>query len=162
MLLETGQTQGAAEIYEEIIRDAREDWRAYFGLAEVRSAQGQFDEAIAQLRLGYDALGEMDDSLLEVLAKARGAEGYRQAEKAGAQLELETLATRAAANLYVSPLDFARAHARLGHKQEAFAYLDAAFADRAPGLVLLKVDHAWDSIRNEQRFRDAVKRVGLP
>jgi len=162
MLLRAGQTPKAGEIYQEIIRDAREDPRAYFGLVEVRNAQGQFDEAIAQLRLGYDALGAMDDSLLEVLAKARGAEGYRQAEKAGVQIELEALATRAAANLYVSPLDFARAHARLGQKEKAFEYVDAAFADRAPGLVFLKVDHVWDPIRNEQRFRDAVKKVGLP
>ena len=162
MLLKTGQAQGAVEIYEEIIRDVRDDARAYFGFAEARSAQEQFDEAIAQLRRGYDALGETDNSLLEVLAKAHGAEGYRQAEKAWAQHELETLATHAAANLYVSPLDFARAHARLGHKEQAFAYLDAAFADRSPALVFLKVDHAWDSIRNEQRFEDAVKRVGLP
>ena len=62
MLLQTGQTQRAAEIYEEIIHDAPDDARAYFGLAEVRSTQGQFDEAIARLRRGYEALGEMDDS----------------------------------------------------------------------------------------------------
>ena len=162
MRLRTAQTPKAAEIYEEIIRDSPDDPRAYFGLAEVRNTQKQFDEAIAQLRLGYDALGAMDDSLLEVLAKARGAEGYRQAEKAGAQLELDGLAKKAASNSYVSPLDFSRAHARLGHKQQAFAYFDAAFEDRAPGLVFLKVDHVWDSIRNEQRFRDVVKKVGLP
>ena len=162
MLLRTAQTPKAAEIYEEIIRDSPDDPRAYFGLAEVRNTQKQFDEAIAQLRLGYDALGATDDSLLEVLAKARGAEGYRQAERAGAQLELDGLAKNATSHSYVSPLDFARAHARLGHKQQAFAYLDAAFEDRAPGLVFLKVDHVWDSIRNEQRFQDAVKRVGLP
>jgi eukaryotic-like serine/threonine-protein kinase len=162
MLLQTGRTQRAAEIYEELIRDAREDPRAYFGLAEVKRTQGQFDEAIAQLRLAYEALGETDDSLLEVLAKARGAEGYRQAEKAGAQLELDALTTRAANNQYVSPFDFARAHARLGHKEQAFDYLDAAFADRSPGLLFLKVDHVWDSIRNEQRFRVAVKNIGLP
>jgi TolB-like protein/Tfp pilus assembly protein PilF len=162
MLLRTAQTQTAAQIYEEIIHDSPDDPRAYFGLAEVRNTQKQFDRAIAQLRLGYAAKDETDDSLLEVLAKARGAEGYRQAEKAGAQIELEALAARAAANLYVSPLDFARAHARLGHTEKVFDYIDAAFAGRAPGLVFLKVDHVWDSIRNEQRFRDAVKKVGLP
>ena len=162
MLLQTGQAKSAAEIYDEIILDSRDDPRAYFGLAEVRSTLKQFDEAIAQLRLGYAAKDEMDHTLLEVLAKARGAEGYGQAEKAGAQIELDALASRAAASLYVSPLDFARAHARLGHKEKAFEYGDAAFADRAPGLVFLKVDHAWDSMRREQRLRDAVRKVGLP
>ena len=79
-----------------------------------------------------------------------------------ARLELDQLAGRAAADKYASPLDYARAHARLGDKDEAFRYLDAAFADKSPGLVFLKVDRAWDQIRNDARFRDAVKRIGLP
>jgi hypothetical protein len=79
-----------------------------------------------------------------------------------AQLELDGLADRAAANKYTSPLDYARAHARVGDKDEAFRYLDAAFADKSPGLVFLKVDRAWDQIRDDARFRDAVKRIGLP
>jgi predicted Zn-dependent protease len=57
MLLRTAQIQSAAEIYEEIIRDSPDDPRAYFGLAEVRNTQKQFDQAITQSRLGYDALG---------------------------------------------------------------------------------------------------------
>ena len=75
--------------------------------------------------------------------------------------ELEALQSRAA-TAYVSPLDFARAHAQLGEAEQAFSYFDAAFADRAPGLVFLKVDRAWDAIRDDPRFAAAVRRVGLP
>ena len=67
-----------------------------------------------------------------------------------------------AATAYVSPLDFARAHAQLGQAEQAFSYFDAAFADRAPGLVFLKADRAWDAIRGDPRFLAAVRRVGLP
>ena len=67
-----------------------------------------------------------------------------------------------AATAYASPLDFARAHAQLGEAEQAFSYFDAAFADRAPGLVFLKVDRAWDAIRGDPRFVAAVRRVGLP
>lgn len=79
-----------------------------------------------------------------------------------AHLELEALADRAVANKYASPLDYARAHARLGDKEEAFRYLDAAFADKSPGLVYLKVDRVWEQIRDDARFREAVKKIGFP
>jgi hypothetical protein len=38
----------------------------------------------------------------------------------------------------------------------------AAFADRSPGLVLLKVDPAWDRIRDDPRFAAMVERLRLP
>jgi hypothetical protein len=82
-------------------------------------------------------------------------------ERAAVQLELESLRARPA-TAYVSPLDFARAHAQLGNREEAFSYLGAAFADRAPGLVFLKVDRAWDNIRDDPRFADAIRRIKLP
>ena len=103
-----------------------------------------------------------DDSLRELLETARGAEGYRQIERRAARTELEGLQSRAAATEYVSPLDFARAHARLGETEKAFSYFDAAFSDRAPGLVFLKADRVWDAMRGDPRFVVAVRRVGLP
>jgi TolB-like protein/DNA-binding winged helix-turn-helix (wHTH) protein len=162
LLLQTGQVDTAGKLYESIIVDAREDPRAYFGEAEVRRAQERFDDAIALFRQGCLASGLDDAALLKLLLDARGAEGYRNVEKMWARLELDVLADRAAAGKYTSPLDYARAHARVGDKNEAFRYLDAAFADKSPGLVFLKVDRAWDQIRNDARFRDAVKRIGFP
>ena len=47
-------------------------------------------------------------------------------------------------------------------QEQAFSYLDAAIVDRAPGLVFLKVDRAWDAIRGDPRFLAAIRRVGLP
>ncbi len=158
-LLQTGQLDNAAGLYESVIRTERGASDACFGLAEVRRAQGRFDEAIEARRRGYEAAG--DDSLTKLLSTARGAEGYREVEKAAARLELEGLETRAATG-YASPLDFARAYSRLGEKDRAFGYFPAAFADRAPGLVFLKVDHAWDAVRDDPRFLAAVHRVGLP
>jgi hypothetical protein len=87
--------------------------------------------------------------------------GYRSIDRLAVEQELDELQTRPATD-YVSPLDFARAHARLGNREEAFRYFDAAFADRAPGLVFLKVDPSWDLIRDDPRFVAAVRRVGLP
>ena len=63
---------------------------------------------------------------------------------------------------YVSPLDLARLQAQVGEREEAFASLEAALAERSPGLVFLKVDRAWDRIRDDARFAALVRRVGIP
>jgi hypothetical protein len=77
------------------------------------------------------------------------------------QVQLGQLKERAAIG-YVSPLDFARVYAQLGEPDLAFTHLDEAFVHRAPGLVFLKVDRAWDGLRTDARFNAAVRRVGLP
>ncbi len=162
LYLRARQMDAAGKLYEDIIVDAHDDPRAYFGLADVRTTQRRFDEAIGLFRQGAQAAGIEDESVLKALSEAHGAEGYRKVERVWAQLELDQLADRAVANKYASPLDYARAHARLGDKDEAFRYLDAAFADRSPGLVYLKADRAWDRIRDDDRFREAVKKLGVP
>jgi tetratricopeptide (TPR) repeat protein len=164
LLLYVRQTETAVNLYANITRDEPSDARAYFGLAQARLAQARFDEAITHLRRGYEiASGNLplDTALAKPLESAKGAEGYRHLETVMAQIELDNVTNRAAQMSYVSPLDFARAHARLGNKDRAFEYLDAAFVDRSAGLVFLNVDHAWDGIRTDSRFEKAVNRVGV-
>ena len=159
LLLQARRLDAAASGYEKAIWDAPEDPAAEFGLAEVRREQGRFDDAIGCRRRAHELAG--DDALREAAAAARGAEGYRHLERLTARQQIASLDARAAAGGYVSPLDFARAHAVLEDKARALQYLDAAFTDRSPGLVFLNVDRAWESIRGEPAFRAAVRRVGL-
>src|SRR5215472_9005691 len=91
LLLQTGQVEPAANIYDAVIHDFPDDPRAYFGLAELRSSQKRFDAAIAQLRLAYKAVGENDDALTKLLATASGEEGYQKVQRMQAQLELDGL-----------------------------------------------------------------------
>jgi hypothetical protein len=102
-----------------------------------------------------------DDRLQTAFTGAKGEAGYRRIEEAWVRLQLETLKERERTK-YVSPLDFARAYAQLGEKDLTFKYIDAAFVDRSPGLVFLKVDRAWDRVRDDPRFTAAIRQVGLP
>jgi TolB-like protein/aminoglycoside phosphotransferase (APT) family kinase protein len=146
-------------VYQHAIRLEPDNPNAHFGLAEALFRQKRFDEAIDARRRAHELAG--DDGLKELLSTARGEPGYKAIEQAWIRLQLDALKARAAA-AYVSPLDLARAYAQLGERELAFKYLDAAFTDRAPGLVFLKVDRAWDSVRDDPRFGAAVQRVGLP
>jgi hypothetical protein len=67
-----------------------------------------------------------------------------------------------ASERYVSPLNLARLHAQAGEREAALEKLEAALAERSPGLVFLKVERAWDRIRDDPRFAAVVRRVGIP
>ena len=135
------------------------DPNLYFGLAEALFRRGRFDEALATRRRAHMMAG--DDRLEPLFETAKGQRGYQEIDRAWAQIQLEMLKERQV-NRYVSPLDFARTYAHLGETEQAFKYLEAAFADRSPGLVFLKVDAAWERVRRDPRFAEAIKRVGLP
>jgi tetratricopeptide (TPR) repeat protein len=158
-LLNTGQLDAAIVLYEQSIALDRENAFPVFGLAEAKFRQSKFDEAIALRRQAHELAG--DEEAAKVFAQARGEEGYRQADRVWVQVQLEELKRRALVR-YVSPLDFARIYAQLGDNDQAFRYLDEAFKDRSPSLVLLNIDRAWDRVRGDSRFADAVRKVGLP
>jgi hypothetical protein len=51
---------------------------------------------------------------------------------------------------------------RVGDKDCAFEWLEKGFQERDDLMVNLNVDPAFDGVRGETRFRDLVRRVGLP
>ena len=62
---------------------------------------------------------------------------------------------------FVSPISFANIYAALGDKDQAFEYLEKAYAARMPPLRRLKNGTAWDPLRSDPRFADLLKRIGL-
>jgi TolB-like protein/tetratricopeptide (TPR) repeat protein len=158
LLAKTGRLDAAAALYEKVTRETPDDERAYLGLADVRRQQGRFDDAIDAWRRAGEAAD--DDTI--AATQVRGAAGYARIEVANARRQLTELQARAATGAYVSPLDYGRVYARLAEKETAFRYLADSFDERSTGLVFLVVDSSWDSIRDDARFRAAVRRVGLP
>ena len=63
---------------------------------------------------------------------------------------------------YVSNYWMAVVHVALGEKDAAFAELEKAYQAHDWFLQRLKVDPFMDSLRNDPRFADLVKQVGLP
>ncbi len=63
---------------------------------------------------------------------------------------------------YISPLYFAAVYTGLREKSKALDWLEKAFEERNDRLIYLGVDPISDPLRSEARFRDLVRRVGLP
>ena len=49
----------------------------------------------------------------------------------------------------------------LGDKDQAFDWMQKAYDDRSAWLVYLKVDPLFDTVRQDPRFTDLLRRVGL-
>ena len=60
------------------------------------------------------------------------------------------------------PYDFAVLYAGLGDKDKAFAELEKSFNARGIEVPGLNVDPLMDPLRDDPRFADLIKRVGLP
>lgn len=63
---------------------------------------------------------------------------------------------------YVSSYFMAGILAALGELDQAFGWLEKAFAERDPSLTLIRVDPVFDPIRSDPRFANLLRRVGLP
>jgi serine/threonine-protein kinase len=158
VLATSGRFDAAADLYSKAIHDQPDATAAYFGLAEVHRSQGRIDDALDSFRRGFEAAGS-DAS--HTLASLHGRAGLRELDRILAEGALASLMERVQAGKYASPLDWARAYARLGRTEMTFFHLEEAFTHRSAGLVLLKVDRAWDTVRSDPHFGAAVRRVGL-
>lgn len=63
---------------------------------------------------------------------------------------------------FVTAYGVALIYCGLGNKDDAFKTLDAAYNEHSHWLVWLRTDPRWATIRDDPRFEQLVKRVGLP
>ena len=124
---------------------------AYLGKANYAEAAGEFENKLS-LSKDYDPLTRAH------LGYAYAMSGRRE-EATKILSELKNLYQRQQA----SPYHLAIVYAGLGDKDQSFAWLDAAYRDRARPLASgLKVNPTWEGLRSDPRFKDLTKRMGLP
>ena len=124
-------------------------------LEAVYEQRGMYKEAVAEWQKALTLSGnpELAASVGEDYAKS----GYKAVMLNWVE-GLKELSKRE----YVSSYGVAQVYARLGEKEQAFAWLERAYQERDTGLVLLKVEPAFDNMRADPRFRNLMERVGLP
>jgi eukaryotic-like serine/threonine-protein kinase len=128
---------------------------AHLYLGRVFQAVGRYDSAISL----YQGTGRLRGWVPTVagMGNLLGVEGRRQE----AERVLENLRVMSDTQ-YVTAYGVALVYAALGEKDQAFAWLSKALAERTHWLVWLNRDNRWDSLRSDVRFREMVRRVGLP
>ena len=61
----------------------------------------------------------------------------------------------------VPALQLAHIYAELGERDEAFKWLEKAYASKDTDLAYLKVSPIWDKLRDDPRFADMLRRLGF-
>ena len=63
---------------------------------------------------------------------------------------------------YQDPAEIAYLYASIGDKEQAFAWLDKARAEKSSGVEPVKIVRALDQWHNDPRYIDLLKQLGLP
>ena len=122
---------------------------------------GRQKEAVEELERDLALKGAPD--MAAAVHRAFATAGYKGAmrEYASAMEAMQR------ANQGFFPESLASAYAALGDKDRAFNWLEQAYQQREKvsldwGLMILKEDRMLDPLRSDPRFKDLLRRVGLP
>lgn len=114
---------------------------------------GMHKEAIAELETARKLAGDTA-RVLSGLAYAYAMAG----QKANAKKLLQDL-TALSRRQYVPPFDIAVVYAALGENDVAFSWLEKAYEDHHPWLVMLRVTPKVDRLRSDPRFEKLCQRI---
>jgi eukaryotic-like serine/threonine-protein kinase len=129
---------------------------ARYFLGRAYEAKGMYDQAVEEYSktalLGRNS-PEAVQKMREVYAKS-GWKAYLEAS-------LDNLMSQPRARS-IPPFVVATMYARLGRKEEAIAWLEKGYEERDFRMTLISVSFEFDSIRSDPRFKELVRRLGLP
>jgi len=157
-------------------------WSLYMG--------GRYDEAIEQLRrtlelersypvthwilgLAYRKTGRYEMAITEgesgvdlsggsPLMRAALAHTYGTANRTKDALEILENLLKLAKEKYVAPYFLAGIHVGIGENDHALEYLQRAYEEKSHWLLYLHMDPGMDTLRDDPRFQDLIRRVALP
>ncbi len=130
---------------------------AHYGLGWVYSERRMYPEAIAEFVKSVNLSNRNDEGSLASLGKVLGDSGRKQE----ARKILKELKERSK-HRYVSPYLIGLVQLGLGERNQAIASLEQGYTNRDQWMMYLKVEPGWDDLRLDPRFKDLLRRVGLP
>ena len=154
-LLEKGDVAGAIEGSRRTL-EIGASWNAYRTLAHCYLRLGRKEEALANARKAAEQLPGSGVTL-KVLGYIQGAIGNRNEALAIAQ-DLENKFAKGEAD----GRDVAVVYAGLGLNDKVFEWLEKDFQNRSTSLTELRLEAPFVPLRSDPRFKDLLKRMGLP
>ena len=129
----------------------------HYFLGRAYEAKGMYDQAVeeySKASLVSRAPPEEVKKLKDVYAKS----GW----KAYLEVNLDRLVNQSQQSSAPTSFVIAGLYARLGRKEEALALLEKGYAERDFRMTLLGVVFEFDNLRSDPRFKELIRRLGLP
>jgi serine/threonine-protein kinase len=131
--------------------DPENEW-AHRVNARLYAIDGRYQEAIAEVEPWSDSKTSLSDLGCFYAWAGMEDEARRVIE------ELE----RRSRTEWVPPTQIGLVYAALGDADQAIRWLERAFEEIDPDLTFLNRDPFYDAIRDDPRFKDLVRRIGIP
>jgi len=129
---------------------------SHYFLGRAYEAKGMYDNAVKS----YTRSSELGTVLKDVLVKTNDV--YKKSGwKAYVQFNLDQLVVNAPQRRF-PPFMIATFYAKLGRDNEALIWLEKGYEERDFRMTLLSVAFEFDRLRSDPRFRELVRRMGLP
>jgi serine/threonine-protein kinase len=119
--------------------------------------KGMYGEAIAGFKKAVTLRGTQWAAPMSGLGHVYAVSG----NKSEARKVLDEL-QQVSGQEYVPATSSALVYAGLGEKDQAFAWLDKGYQERAFQMQWLKIEPRWDSLRSDPRFQDLIRGMRLP
>ena len=155
-LFYSGQYDQAIEQCSRVLEIHPECARIYEDLGRICWEKGMRNEAIRAFKKAVRYSARESSLYIAELAYVYAATGRH-----GDALQLLKELTRRARKQYVSSYAFALMYIGFGNKDQAFAWLDRAYEERASTLPFLKTNPTLASLRSDPRFLALLRRMGL-
>ena len=124
-------------------------------LARIYASRGDLKSALETInKVPPEALNGMAVSTKGYLFAVQGKR--REAEQTIAEMQ------KMSATQYVSPFEFAIVYMALNNRDPTFFYLNKAYEDRSENLGFIRTMPLFDSVRDDPRYADLLRRIGLP
>ena len=148
-LFSTGRKAESEQVLENLLtRKPKLSWPGFL-LGNVLLSQGRLDEAVARYQACSEELATTGMAMVE----------FTRGNEVASKRALDKLKHDYAVGF---AFQIAQVHAWRGETDEAFEWLERAYAIHDTGLIRLGYDPAMDPLRKDPRFRDLLERVGLP
>jgi len=119
------------------------------------SVIGRFDESAAEARQVAD-LSRHNPPSLALLAQIHARAGRRSEAVSLLNQLLNVQRTT-----YVSPVLIYATYFHLGDRENGFTWVEKALQERSNGTVYMAVDRFFDPFRDDPRYQEAIRRIGL-
>jgi eukaryotic-like serine/threonine-protein kinase len=127
---------------------------AHFHLGLAYEGKGAYDDAIQEMTKAAELFG--DKSMMAWVGRVYALSGRR-----AAALKVSEDLLELSKQQQISPYAMASLYATLGEKDRAFEWLEKVYQERNYYVVFLNVDPALNDLRDDPRFTDLLRRIGL-
>ncbi|CAN5461873.1 hypothetical protein BH10ACI2_BH10ACI2_13370 [soil metagenome] len=131
--------------------------------ATIYEAQGKYSQAFEEYILAAKARKAKPEEIqaMKDAYKKGGWDGFVKLQQ-DPMLKFLNDPPAADKNGYVPAILFASSYSYLKDKEKTIEYLNKAHDERSMSVLYLKVSFNWDFVRDDPRFKELVKRVGIP